>query len=124
MQTQIEDVSNQMESLLPDVLFVKRDEQCEINFKLNASTELLVDSIEQFLDVITTSVATISEMNLQIAHAAKEQSTVADEINKNIIEINSIAEETTAGSQQITQASSELNILANELNDIVSQFKV
>ena len=76
------------------------------------------------LSVITTSVATISEMNLQIAHAAREQSTVAEEINKNIIEINSIAEETTEGSQQITQASSELNLLANELSDIVSQFKV
>jgi len=76
------------------------------------------------LDGITRSVATISEMNLQIAHAAKEQSSVAEEINKNIIEINSIAEETTAGSRDVAQASSELNVLASSLIDLVGQFKV
>ncbi len=76
------------------------------------------------LDGITSAVANISDMNLQIAHAAKEQSAVAEEINKNIIEINSIAEETTAGSQHIAQTSSELNGLANELIDLVGQFKV
>lgn len=76
------------------------------------------------LDGITSAVATISEMNIQIAHAAKEQSSVAEEINKNIIEINSIAEETTQGSQHITAASVELNNLANQLTDLVGQFKV
>lgn len=76
------------------------------------------------LDGITSSVATISEMNIQIANAAKEQSSVAEEINKNIIEINGIAEETTQGSQHITAASVELNNLANQLTDLVGQFKV
>lgn len=76
------------------------------------------------LDVITSAVATISEMNLQIAHAAKEQSSVAEEINKNIIEINGVAEETTQSSQHITSASLELNQLANQLTDLVGQFKV
>ena len=63
-------------------------------------------------------------MNLQIAHAAKEQSSVAEEINKNIIEINTIAEETTAGSQHVLQTSSELRGLANKLIELVGQFKV
>ena len=76
------------------------------------------------LDGITSAVANISDMNLQIAHAAKEQSAVAEEINKNIIEINSIAEETTADSQHVAQTSSELNGLANELIELVGQFKV
>ena len=76
------------------------------------------------LDSITTSVATISEMNLQIAHAAKEQSVVAEDINKNIIEITTIAEETTAGSQHVTQASYELKDLANKLTELVGKFNV
>jgi methyl-accepting chemotaxis protein len=76
------------------------------------------------LDGITSAVTTISEMNLQIAHAAREQSSVAEDINKNIIEINTIAEETTISSQHMTQTSSELNLLANQLTDLVGQFKV
>ena len=76
------------------------------------------------LDSITASVATISEMNLQIAHAAKEQSTVSEEINKNIIEITLIAEETTSGSQHVTQVSHELKALAAELTELVGVFKV
>lgn len=76
------------------------------------------------LESITTSVATISEMNLQIAHAAKEQSVVAEDINKNIIEITTIAEETTAGSQHVTQASYELKDLANKLTELVGKFNV
>jgi len=76
------------------------------------------------LESITSAVATISRMNLQIAHAAKEQSEVSEEINKNIIEINAIAEETTAGSQHIAQTSSELSGLASKLSSLVGQFKI
>ena len=76
------------------------------------------------LDVITNAVATISEMNIQIANAAKEQSSVAEEINKNIIEINEIAEESTAASQHVAQTSSELRGLSNQLIDLVGLFKV
>jgi len=97
---------------------------------MESSYERAQGSVEQAakagtsLDGITSSVATISEMNIQIAHAAKEQSDVAEDINKNIIEINDIAEETTQGSQNITAASAELNNLANQLTDLVGQFKV
>ena len=76
------------------------------------------------LDDITNSVATISEMNLQIANAAKEQSAVAEEINKNIIEINGIAEETTAASEYVAQTSSELSGLSHKLIELVGKFKV
>lgn len=76
------------------------------------------------LDDITNSVATISEMNLQIANAAKEQSSVAEEINRNIIEINGIAEETTAASEYVAQTSSELKGLSQKLIELVGKFKI
>lgn len=76
------------------------------------------------LDDITNSVATISEMNVQIANAAQEQSTVAEEINKNIIEINGIAEETTAASEYVAQTSSELKGLSHKLIELMGKFKV
>ena len=96
---------------------------------MQSSYERAQETVEQAtqagssLKSIMNAVATISEMNLQIAHAAKEQTEVAEDINKNIIEINDIADETTAGAQHVAQTSSELSQLANQLTQVVGRFK-
>lgn len=96
---------------------------------MQVSYERAQETVEQAtqagssLKSITAAVATISEMNLQIAHAAKEQTEVAEDINKNIIDINTIADETAAGSQHVAQTSSELSQLANQLSHVVGRFK-
>lgn len=99
-------------------------EVMEKSFSRAQSTVDQASKAGSSLDSIMAAVTTISEMNLQIAHAAKEQSTVSEEINKNIIEITTTAEETTAGSQHVMQASRELNSLASNLTDLVGIFKV
>ena len=75
------------------------------------------------LDAITESVTTISTMNIQIANAAKEQSSVSEEINQNIVNISQVVEQTAEGAQQTLTASNELANLANELQTLVGQFK-
>jgi len=75
------------------------------------------------LDAITGAVTTISTMNIQIANAAKEQSSVSEEINQNIVNISQVVEETAEGAQQTLTASNELANLANELQNLVGQFK-
>jgi len=75
------------------------------------------------LDAITDSVTTISTMNIQIANAAKEQSSVSEEINKNVVNISQVVEQTAEGAQQTMTASNELANLANELQNLVGQFK-
>lgn len=75
------------------------------------------------LDAITEAVTTISTMNIQIASAAKEQSNVAEEINKNVVNISRVVEQTADGAQQTQTASYELANLANELQNLVGQFK-
>lgn len=76
------------------------------------------------LEAITRAVATINDMNTQIASAAEEQSTVAEEMNRNITTISQISEQTSAGSQQTTTASVELTKLAGQLQSLVGQFKI
>jgi len=76
------------------------------------------------LAAITRAVSTISEMNLQIASAAEEQSATTEEMNKNIININQLADETANSADQSTAASAELSKLASELQNLVSQFKI
>ncbi len=76
------------------------------------------------LDTITASVSTISDMNIQIASAAEEQSAVAEEINRNIATISESADNTANGAQQTAQAGEELARLSAELQTLISQFKV
>lgn len=76
------------------------------------------------LDAITARVGRISDMNTQIATAAEEQSLVADEINKNVLNIKQIAEDATANADQLSSAGASLAQLARELSSMVASFKV
>jgi len=76
------------------------------------------------LDAITGSASSISDMNIQIATATEEQSAVAEEINRNIVNITSLCEQTAKGASQISQSTKSLSELAEELRATVSQFKI
>lgn len=76
------------------------------------------------LELITSAVAKINEMNTQIASAAEEQNSVAEEINQNITRISQHAEKTADGAQTTQMASTELASLSEELNILMSQFKI
>ena len=78
----------------------------------------------QSLNGIAGEVGTINDMNMQIATAAEEQSAVAEEINRNITTISTIADTTAADAQQTSQISDELVHLAAELNRLVGQFRL
>ncbi len=82
------------------------------------------DKASSSLETIASSVSLIKDMNTHIASAADQQTTVADEINQNMVNISNIEEETIKGSTQTAQASEELARLAVELQELVKQFKV
>lgn len=76
----------------------------------------------QSLQSITQSVATINDMNTQIAGAAEEQSKVAEEINRNVVNISQVADETANNVSQVADKSAELGNLALALNTEVERF--
>jgi methyl-accepting chemotaxis protein len=76
------------------------------------------------LQKINHSVASINDMNAQIATAAEEQSMVAEEINRNISSITDASKQAALGSDQTSAASHELVEMAAHLQQSVIQFKV
>jgi len=76
------------------------------------------------LELITNAVSSINDMNTQIASAAEEQSSVAEEINRNVVNINDMAEMISDGSQQTAKSSNDLEALAGQLQSVVSRFRI
>ncbi len=76
------------------------------------------------LTAIADEVARINDMNTQIASAAEEQGTVAEEINQNVVTISQVGNESAQGAEQTSRASEDLANLAADLQQMVTQFKV
>ena len=76
------------------------------------------------LQKITMSVSSINDMAAQIATAAEEQTSVNEEINRNITNIATISDSTSVEADNTHQSSKELKESANNLNLLVSQFEV
>ena len=78
----------------------------------------------QALETITQAVSVINDMNTQIASAAEEQSAVADDINRNVINIGQVANEVAGGADESSAASADLTKLAEQQRRLINQFKV
>ncbi|MCP1507711.1 methyl-accepting chemotaxis protein [Pseudomonas marginalis] len=78
----------------------------------------------QALGKISDAVTVISDMNLQIASAAEEQSAVAEEVNRNVSTIRSVTETLTEQAAESAQISSQLNARANQQMKLMDQFRV
>lgn len=76
------------------------------------------------LTKIVTAIGSISDMNTQIAGAAEEQSAVAQELDRGIVQISRLAEQSAEDSASSHCASGELRELGKELHGLIGQFKV
>ena len=82
------------------------------------------DETGQMLTFITASIASINDMNTQIATAAEQQSAVAEEINRNVFNVQELTIQSATSTTQIASTSHELAILGEELKVQVKQFKI
>jgi len=72
---------------------------------------------------ITQAVDTINDMNQQIASASEEQSSVTEEINRNVIRISDLSNNSLESSRHISRSGESLAELADSLQRLVVQFK-
>jgi len=92
--------------------------------ELTDSSVTLTRKAGTSLSSITQTVSSIQNMNQQIAAAAEQQSSVAEEISRSIISVRDISEQTASASEETAASSVELARLGNQLQMMVSRFKV
>ena len=80
--------------------------------------------VNDALQRITDAVNTITEMNIQIASAAEQQTSVSELINQNVHEIVVIIDQTSQGTQRAGSATEGLAALAAELESEVARYQV
>ncbi|MDK1286433.1 methyl-accepting chemotaxis protein [Pseudoalteromonas umbrosa] len=83
--------------------------------KLNAST--------QKIEHIYTLIETMSVNSMQIAAAVEEQATVSEDINKQVVNIASLANSSVISSQESQEISEELTRVAKDMHELVVRFK-
>ncbi|MDF9616228.1 methyl-accepting chemotaxis protein [Pseudomonas entomophila] len=76
------------------------------------------------LQRIGEAVTVITDMNLQIASAAEEQSAVAEEVNRNVAGIRDVTESLSGQADESARISQALNRLANQQQALMEQFRV
>lgn len=76
------------------------------------------------LQSITSSVGVITDMSTQIATATEEQSKVAEEVNRNISNISSVADLTATAAQRAATATEEIAGLSRNLQALVQKFRL
>ncbi|QLG90861.1 methyl-accepting chemotaxis protein [Pseudomonas yamanorum] len=72
---------------------------------------------------ITRTVSAIQAMNQQIATAAEQQSAVAEEINRSVLNVRDVSEQTSAASEETAASSAELARLGIYLQTLVGRFR-
>ncbi|WP_165856428.1 HAMP domain-containing methyl-accepting chemotaxis protein [Marinobacter sp. JSM 1782161] len=76
------------------------------------------------IKAITQSVEDIRQLNSQIATAAEQQSSVAEDINQNVTRIRDISDQSASAATQVASSSTELAQLGENLRTRVARFSV
>lgn len=107
-----------------------RSMSAQVSNEMNRSLESthktveLSHSAQQQFAEITTSIATISDLNTQIATAAEEQQHVAEDINRNVTEIKHVADDVSDIANATHENGDKMNRLSSVLTELVGRFKV
>ncbi|MDH1528858.1 methyl-accepting chemotaxis protein [Pseudomonas mosselii] len=116
---EIQQMIQQLQLGTREVVKVMEDSQDKTDISVQQASRAA-----ESLASITQAVSVINDMNTQIASAAEEQSAVAEDINRNVINIGQVAGEVAGGADESSQASAELTKLAEQQRRLINQFRV
>ncbi|MDN5369443.1 MAG: methyl-accepting chemotaxis protein [Shewanella sp.] len=118
--------TSEIESLILGLQQGAREAATQVNDSHESTQSVVqhVNVVGSALHTITELTHHIRDMGQQIATAAEEQTTVAEDINHNILNVRDAADQAAAASEQTVASSNELARLSNELQQMVAGFRV
>ncbi len=88
---------------------------------------LVIDATQNIRQLVTSSfdsIQKLADMNIQVAAAAEEQSSVVHGVTDSIARITNLADEVGAGAEDVRDRAEKLNNLSSDLNEISGKFTV
>jgi methyl-accepting chemotaxis protein len=82
-----------------------------------------VETADSGLKLIAEHVVRIRKLNVHMASAADEQSTVTQDVSRNVVKISELAERTATDAEQTTSVSNSLLALSDRLESLVQRFR-
>lgn len=118
--------TEEIESIIIQLQRAADEAHQSMSTSMNSVQETIETSteVEQSLERIRTNIDTINEMNHQIATASDEQSSVANEVSKNISAIHTLSEQVSENAQIISDNSAQLESESIELKREMGSFKI
>jgi methyl-accepting chemotaxis sensory transducer len=80
--------------------------------------------IGERITAVSAAFSQVNDMTTQIASAASEQTTVTEDIHRNLVSIRDIVASLLNASEASSHAATELSTLGRDLDSLVGQFKV
>lgn len=117
--TEIEEIINslQQEAQSSAKQMEAQAEQAQLSLEqINEATEALTS--------IVTAIDEINALNTQVAAAAEEQASVAEDIDQRLVHLASLAEGNSQEAQEVVNASEDIQKEVTDLNNHLSRFKV
>lgn len=123
---QTKESTNEIEMMITELQSSSKDAQKAMSNGIEMVNKSVDDAKQAGQDIllITHSIQEISQMNEQIATAAEQQSSVTEEINRNMLHIQDGYTEMQLSYGNIDKCSEMVDSLATELEKTVNQFKI
>ncbi len=115
---EIQEMISSLQSGVNDTVQIMQTSQKQATQSVNQA-QLAQDALLS----ITQAVDTINAMSSQIATAAEQQSAVAEEINRNIVEITDLAHQTSEDAEKTMLANNRLASNVERLVSLMADFK-
>lgn len=118
--------SEEIESLIEGLQRIAEESSrmMQASVQQTQSTVTGVRNTGDALAAITQQVSDIQQMSMLIATAAEEQTAVAEEINRSVLNVRETADQSATASAEISVSSVELAQLGGDLQRLVRRFKV
>jgi methyl-accepting chemotaxis protein len=96
----------------------------EVSSKMTQDAAESAQEAGNSLSSVGSGVKSISDMTIQIATAAEEQSSVTAEIDRNLVQLNDLALDTAKDATSTAEYCKNLNVLSLEMKELLSRFKI